>query len=60
MENQLENTDYLVGDTLTVADIALYGYTHVAHEGGFDLSDYPAIGRWLSRIQKRPNYIGMA
>jgi len=59
MEAQLSNTRFLVGDRLTTADIALYGYTHVAHEGGFDLSRYPAIQQWLNRITDRPNYLGM-
>jgi glutathione S-transferase len=60
METQLAQTSYLVGDSLTIADISLYGYTHVAHEGGFNLSDYPAVQAWLSRIASQPNYVGMA
>lgn len=60
MEQQLQQTPYLTGDRLTTADISLYGYTHVAGEGGFDLSEYPAIQAWLSRIQSLPNYVGMA
>jgi glutathione S-transferase len=59
METQLIKTPYLVGDKLTTADIALYGYTHVAHEGGFDLSKYPAIQSWLGRIASNPKYVGM-
>lgn len=59
MEAQLIKTPYLVGDKLTTADIALYGYTHVAHEGGFDLSKYPAIQSWLSRVASNPKYIAM-
>lgn len=59
MENQLSQTPYLVGDKLTIADISLYGYTHVAHEGGFDLSSYPATLAWLDRIKSLPNYIAM-
>ena len=60
MEAQLLKTDYLAGSQLSIADISLYGYTHVAHEGGFDLSGYPAIQRWISRIQALPAYIGMS
>lgn len=60
MESQLSSTPYLVGGRLTTADISLYGYTHVAHEGGFDLSQYPAVRRWLNRIATLPNYVGMA
>jgi glutathione S-transferase len=59
MEAQLINTPYLVGDKLTTSDIALYGYTHVAHEGGFDLSKYPAVQSWLERIASNPKYVGM-
>jgi len=59
MESQLEETPYLVGGQLTTADISLYGYTHVAHEGGFDLSEYPAIQAWMRRIVSHPRYVGM-
>lgn len=59
MEQQLQKTPFLTGDKLTTADISLYGYTHVAHEGGFDLSEYPAIQQWISRIQSQPDYVGM-
>jgi len=59
MEQQLAQTPYLVGNKLTAADISLYGYTHVAHEGGFDLGAYPAIQQWIKRIQPHPRYIGM-
>lgn len=59
MEKQLQLTPYLVGDKLTIADISLYGYTHVAHEGGFDLKEYPAIQQWLTKIEATPNYIAM-
>jgi len=59
MENQLSKTQYLVGDSLTVADLSLYGYTHVADEGGFELSGYPAIQAWLKRIQNHSKYISM-
>jgi glutathione S-transferase len=59
MEQQLALTSFLVGDTLTVADISLYAYTHVASEGGFDLSLYPNIRRWLDSISQHPKYVGM-
>ncbi|MEM8498146.1 MAG: glutathione S-transferase family protein [Pseudomonadota bacterium] len=59
MEAQLMKTPYLLGEQLSVADISLYGYTHVADEGGFDLSTYPAILSWLARIQAEPNYVAM-
>lgn len=59
MEEQLLQTDYLVGNRLSIADISLYGYTHVAGEGGFDLSGYPSIKKWLNRIMNHDNYVGM-
>ena len=55
MEKHLQDRSYFVGDRATIADIALYAYTHVAAEGGFDLSDYPAIQQWLRRIRALPN-----
>ncbi len=60
MENQLKQTPYLTGDSPTTADISLYAYTHVADEGGFDLSGYPAISQWIQRIQQLPGYVGMS
>jgi glutathione S-transferase len=41
----------------TLADIALYAYTHVADEGGFDLARYPAVGRWLARVAAQPGHV---
>lgn len=57
MEQQLLKTPYLLGDELSIADISLFAYTHVADEGGFDLADYPAITAWISRIEKTPYFI---
>lgn len=59
MESQLSGSDFLVGPVLTAADIALYAYTHVAHEGGFSLEEYPATRRWLTRIENTPGYCPM-
>ena len=56
MERHLARTDYFVGDRYTVADIALYAYTHVAEEGEFDLAPYTAVRRWLARIEAQPGY----
>jgi len=50
MEGQLEGRDFFVGSRLSIADIALYAYTHVAHEGGFDLSDFRNVRAWLERV----------
>jgi len=57
MESRLASHDWLVGSGCTVADIALYAYTHVAHEGGYDLSKYPGITRWLARIAAEPRHV---
>ncbi|MEM7766559.1 MAG: glutathione S-transferase family protein [Pseudomonadota bacterium] len=51
MEMQLTYTDWLVGDAMTLADIALVAYTRVAHEGGFDLAEFPGVERWVSRTE---------
>ncbi len=59
MELQLERHPFITGDTYNIADIALYAYTHVADEGGFDLAEYPAIRAWIERIASRPNYVAM-
>ena len=50
METQLEKTPFIAGDTYTVADIALYAYTHEAHKGGFEMQRFPAVGAWLQRV----------
>lgn len=57
MEDHLGRHDYFVGGRYSIADIALYAYTHVAHEGGFDLSRYPAIEAWLARVAAQPGHI---
>ena len=59
METQLQQSNYICGDTMTIADISLYAYTHVADEGGFDLTTYPAINRWLGEVAAQPNHIPM-
>jgi glutathione S-transferase len=57
MERHLAGRDWLVGTGMTVADISLYAYTHVAHEGGFDLAGYPAIESWLGRVAAEPGHV---
>jgi glutathione S-transferase len=57
MEGHLAAHTFLVGERYTLADISLYAYTHVAHEGGFDLAGYPAIRAWLERVASQPGYI---
>ena len=59
METQLVQSAFLTGEHMSSADVSLYGYTHVAHEGGFDLSLYPAVQAWLARIEALPKYIPM-
>jgi glutathione S-transferase len=59
MDGHLADRQFLVADRYTIADIALYAYTHVAPEGGFDLADYPAIGAWLERVAAYPGHIAI-
>jgi glutathione S-transferase len=56
MERHLSTRAFLVGERFTIADIALYAYTHVAGEGGFDLAGYPAIRAWLDRVAAQPGH----
>jgi glutathione S-transferase len=57
MERHLTGRSFLVGDRYSLADIALYAYTHVADEGGLDLADYPSIRAWLDRVREQPRHI---
>ena len=57
MEGHLKSREWFVGEHYSIADIALYAYTHVADEGGFDLAGYPAIRAWLGRVKSQPRYI---
>ena len=57
MEQQLQRTPFLVGEGYSIADIALYAYTHVAHEGGFVLDDFPAIRGWLAQVAAQPGHV---
>ena len=59
MEACLSESAYLVGNKLTIADIALYAYTHVADEAGFNLKQYPAILAWVDRVQASPHFFAM-
>lgn len=60
MENHLQRQPFFVGERYGLADIALYAYTHVADEGGFDLGGYPAIRAWCRRVTQQPRYVAMA
>jgi glutathione S-transferase len=57
MEHHLADREWFAGTAYSIADIALYAYTHVAHEGGFDLGPFPAIRRWLGRVAAEPNHV---
>jgi glutathione S-transferase len=60
MERHLEREPFFAAGRYTIADIALYAYTHCAADGGFDLSAYPAIGRWLERVRSQPRHVPLA
>jgi glutathione S-transferase len=59
MEQHLKERDFFVSNQYTIADIALYAYTHVAEEGGFDLTKFSAINAWLKKIESQPRYIAI-
>lgn len=59
MEKHLSNHTFLVGERYTIADISLFAYTHVANEGGFDLTQFPAIQAWIERVKAQPSYISI-
>jgi glutathione S-transferase len=57
MDEHLAEREFFVGNCYSIADIALYAYTHVADEGGFDLAPYPAVRAWLARVRDQPGHI---
>jgi glutathione S-transferase len=59
MNRYLADHPFFVGDRYSIADIALFAYTHVAAAGGFDLGDFPEVGKWIARVQDQPGHIGM-
>ena len=59
METHLQSRRFFVDETYSVADIALYAYSHVADQGGFDLAAFPAVRHWLERVASQPNYIAI-
>jgi glutathione S-transferase len=59
MEKTLGKQDFFAGPRYSIADIALYAYTHVASDGGFDTGDYPAVSRWLERVAEHPGHFDM-
>jgi glutathione S-transferase len=58
MEQHLAKQDFFVED-YSIADIALFAYTHVSHEGGFPLDDFPKIRAWIERVKKQPRFVAM-
>jgi glutathione S-transferase len=59
MEDHLSKNDFFVGDH-SIADIALFAYTHVAHEGGFPLDDFPNVRAWIERVKAQPGFVRMS
>lgn len=57
MEKHLADHSFFVGERYTIADIALYSYSHMAHQGGYDMSQFPKIQEWCDRVASQPNYI---
>jgi len=59
LEAHLSESDFVLGNTYSIADIAVFGYTHVADEGGFELNAFPAVSQWIERVQQIPKFISM-
>lgn len=59
MKAAVRDRSFFVGNRYTIADIALYAYTHVAHEGGFDLEGFPAVRAWLGRVAAQPEHVSI-
>ena len=60
MERELSDRDFIANDAYSIADIALYAYTHVADEGGFDLGEYAQINAWLERVRQQDGFVPMS
>ena len=60
MDKHLEASEFFVGSSFTIADIALYAYTHTAEDGGFNLDDYEHVRQWLARVEQQDGYLSMA
>jgi glutathione S-transferase len=59
MDEHLGGREWFVGDMISLADICLFAYTHVAGEADFDLKGYPAVSAWIERLKAQPNYVPM-
>lgn len=60
MERHLQQQDFFAGDSYSIADIALFAYTHAAADGGFDLSAYVRIGEWMQRVRAQPGFVAQS
>ena len=60
LETHLAQHEFLVGERYSIADIALFAYTHVAPEGGFELEPYPALRQWLARVASQPGHVAIS
>lgn len=59
MEQHLKEHDFFVGDRYSIADIALFAYTHVAEDGGYELTAFPSIQNWIERVRRQPKFIAI-
>ncbi|MDZ7840985.1 MAG: glutathione binding-like protein [Gammaproteobacteria bacterium] len=57
MDDRLNRGPFLVGDALTIADLTLYAYTHLAHERGLEMSDFPAVSAWLGCVAATERHV---
>jgi glutathione S-transferase len=57
LDEHLGGRSFVVGETYSIADLALYGYTHVAGEAGYELERFPAVAAWLRRVEERPRFV---
>jgi glutathione S-transferase len=60
LDDHLRDHEFLVGDRYSVADISVFGYTHVADDGGFDFAQYPAVGAWIGRVRKTDGFVALS
>ena len=60
MEHELQARPFMAGDDYSIADIALFAYTHVAGDGGFDLRGFPALDAWMRRVRSQPGHFDMS
>jgi glutathione S-transferase len=60
MESHLKSRDWFAGNDYSIADIALYAYTHCAADGGFNLKDFPAVSAWVARVAAEPRHVPLS